>query len=262
MQILKISEKTFETKHSFTLTKMINLINTYSDQKQWKKIEKFELQILKISERTLETEHSNTLTKMINLTCTYNDQRQWKKIEKLELQILKIFEKMLRAEHSNTLKMANLTDTYSDQGQWKEAEKLQRQMLKISERTLETEHPDTLTRMNNLAGVTATFLQGNPANRHRGLSTGMSKGVLGIVQRDLKGKDSYLRVSSIDSCRGNCEYELWVEHEVHKGLRLPIYTTEVLPYLLVLSLLDVLDVPEHLEPFEHCFRLLNVLDKV
>ena len=111
--MLKFSERELGAEHQSTLKSMTNLTRTYSDQGQWKKIEKLELQVLDISERTLEAEHPSTLRRMANLASTYSDQGQWNKVEKLELQVLEISKRTLGAEHSSTLtSMINLTGTY------------------------------------------------------------------------------------------------------------------------------------------------------
>lgn len=58
---------------------MANLAVTYSNQRQRKEAEKFNLQVLEISERTLGAEHPDTLTMMANLAVYIQRSRTMKR---------------------------------------------------------------------------------------------------------------------------------------------------------------------------------------
>jgi len=89
------------TEHPFTLTSMINLASTYSNQGQWKEAEELQVQVMKARERMLETEHPSTLNSMINLAITYRNQGWWKEAAELVMQVI---EKRKRAEAERYMK--------------------------------------------------------------------------------------------------------------------------------------------------------------
>ena len=74
--------------HLSTLTSMVNLASTYSNQGRWKEAEELEVQVMEIQKRVLGAEHPDTSNNIANLASTFWNQERWKKAEKLEVQVM------------------------------------------------------------------------------------------------------------------------------------------------------------------------------
>ncbi|KAL6154010.1 hypothetical protein ACJBU6_07299 [Exserohilum turcicum] len=135
-----------------TLTSMVSLASTYSDQGRLDEAETLGVQVVEMSKAKLGVDHQVTLMSMNNLAATYRDQGRLDEAETLGVQVVEMSKAKLGADHPDTLaSMHNLAATYRDQGRLDEAETLGVQVVEMSKTKLGADHPVTLMSMADLA---------------------------------------------------------------------------------------------------------------
>ncbi|KAG8698468.1 hypothetical protein FRC09_007216 [Ceratobasidium sp. 395] len=141
--------------HSYTLTAMVNLAETYWSQGRLGEAEVLQREAVEIRKRVSSDEDEETLRAMGNLALTNSSQGRWGEAEVLQREIVEVRQRVSGNEHPETLiQMGNLAHTYrrqGRQGRLEEAEALQREVVEVRKRVSGNEHPDTLIAIGNLA---------------------------------------------------------------------------------------------------------------
>ena len=84
---MDLHRKVLGPEHPDTLTSMVNLAATFSNQGKYEEAEELELKVLGVHKKLLGPEHPHTLDSMMNLARTYSAQEKYEEAEKLQMEI-------------------------------------------------------------------------------------------------------------------------------------------------------------------------------